>query len=126
MEDKKIEQAEADLKKAEVDLKVARAAEEAAEHEIDEALQEIKEAEDHQHHEIQFEIQIDRKIYKVHLKHMTGLQLRALPSPPIGSDRDLFEVVPGGTDRKIGDEEVVEIRNGLRFFSAPAQINPGA
>jgi hypothetical protein len=125
MEDEKIEQAEAHLKKAEADLNVARAAEEAAEHEIDEALQEIKEAEDHHHHEIKFEIQIDRKMYKVELKHMTGLQLRALPSPPIGSDRDLFEVVPGGTDQKIGDEEVIEIRNGLRFFSAPAQINPG-
>jgi hypothetical protein len=80
----------------------------------------IKEHEDH------FEIQIDRTHYRVELKHMTGLQLRALPTPPIGPDRDLFEVVPGGTDRKIGDEEVVEMRNGLRFFSAPAQITPGA
>ncbi len=125
MEDKKIEQAEAHLKEAEANLKVARAAEEASEHEIDEALHEITEAEEHHHHEIRFEIQIDRKVYKVELKHMTGSQLRALPSPPIGPDRDLFEVVPGGTDRKIGGEEVVEIRNGLRFFSAPTQINPG-
>ena len=118
MDDKKIEQAEADLKKAE-------AAEEAAKEEVKEALEELKEAEGHDH-EIHFKIQIDRKTYRVELKHMTGLQLRALPSPPIGPDRDLFEVVPGGTDRKIGDEEVVKIQNGLRFFSAPAQINPGA
>jgi hypothetical protein len=75
--------------------------------------------------ETHFEIQIDRTHYTVDLKQMTGLQLRALPLPPIGPDRDLFEVVPGGTDRKIGDQEVVDIRNGLRFFSAPAQINPG-
>jgi hypothetical protein len=34
-------------------------------------------------------------------------------------------VVPGGTDRKIGDTEVVDIRDGKRFFTAPAQINPG-
>ncbi len=73
-----------------------------------------------------FEIQIDRKHYTVHQKQMTGLQLRLVPNPPIGPERDLFEVVPGGSDRKIGDEEVVEIRNGLRFFTAPAQINPGA
>ncbi len=73
----------------------------------------------------QFEIQIDRKHFTVTMKHMTGLQLRHVPSPPIGPDRDLFEVVPGGSDRKIGDEQVVEIRNGLRFFTAPAQINPG-
>jgi len=77
---------------------------------------------EHQH----FEIQIDRQHFTVTLHFMTGLQLRHLPTPPIGPDRDLFEVVPGGSDRKIGDEEVVEIRNGLRFFTAPAQINPGS
>jgi hypothetical protein len=123
MENKELEKAEADLEKAEADLKIARAAEEAAEQEIEEAVEEIKEAEAHHHH---FEIQIDRVTYRVELRHMTGLQLRALPSPPIGPDFDLFEVVPGGQDRKIGDDEVVEIRNGLRFFSAPAHINPGA
>jgi hypothetical protein len=73
-----------------------------------------------------FEIQIDRTHYTVTMRLMTGLQLRHVPEPPIGPDRDLFEVVPGGADRKIGDDEVVEIRNGLRFFTAPAQINPGA
>jgi len=87
---------------------------------------EDKKIEQAEAHLKEFEIQIDRKMYKVNLKHMTGLQLRALSLPPIGPDRDLFEVVPGGTDRKIDNEEVVEIRNGLRFFSAPAQINPGA
>lgn len=76
---------------------------------------------EHQH----FEIQIDRTHYTVTLRRMTGLELRHVPPTPIGPDRDLFEVVPGGSDRKIGDEEVVEIRNGLRFFTAPAQINPG-
>jgi hypothetical protein len=74
---------------------------------------------------VQFNIQIDRNHYKVTLEKMTGLQLRNLPAPPISSEFDLFEVVPGGTDRKIGDDQVVEIRNGLRFFTAPANINPG-
>jgi hypothetical protein len=73
-----------------------------------------------------FEIQIDRAHYKVHKERMTGLELRHVPPTPIGPDRDLFEVVPGGSDRKIADETVVDIRNGLRFFTAPAQINPGA
>ena len=45
MEDKKIEQAEEHLKEAEGDLKIARDATEAAEHKIDEALQEKWEAE---------------------------------------------------------------------------------
>lgn len=73
-----------------------------------------------------FEIQIDRTRYIVTQRFMTGEQLRHVPPTPIGPDRDLFEVVPGGPDRKIENDTVVEIRSGLRFFSVPAQINPGA
>jgi hypothetical protein len=73
----------------------------------------------------QFQIQIDRVHYTVAQQQMTGAQLRQVPPTPIGPDRDLFEVIPGGPDRKIGDTDVVEIRNGKRFFTAPAQINPG-
>src|SRR5262245_45226769 len=76
-------------------------------------------------HEHEFHIQIDRVHYTVKKEAMTGLELRAVPATPIGPDRDLFEVVPGGTDRKVGDQDVVEIRDGKRFFTAPAQINPG-
>ena len=74
----------------------------------------------------EFRIQIDRVHYEVHKERMTGEELRHVPSPPIGPDRDLFEVVPGQSDRKIEDATVVEIKNGLRFFTAPAHINPGA
>lgn len=70
-------------------------------------------------------IKIDRAEYTVHEKSLTGAQLRTLPRPPIGAERDLFEVVPGGTDRKIENSTVVKIRDGMRFFTAPAQINPG-
>jgi Multiubiquitin len=72
-----------------------------------------------------FRIRIDRTDYVVHQAEMTGQQLRDVPKPPIGPDRDLFEVVMGGPDLKIGNEQVVKIRDGLRFFTAPAQINPG-
>jgi hypothetical protein len=72
-----------------------------------------------------FEIKIDRTNYKVHEPVLTGAQLRILPEPDIGADRDLFEVVPGGSDLKIEIGTRVEMRNGLRFFTAPAQINPG-
>ena len=73
-----------------------------------------------------FEIQIDRQHYTVHEKSLLGSQIRAIPPTPIGADRDLFEVVPGGSDKKIENDTVVEMRNGLRFFTAPGQINPGA
>jgi hypothetical protein len=72
-----------------------------------------------------FEIKIDRTHYEVREAALTGAQLRGLPEPDIGADRDLFEVVPGGSDRKIADTMSVTMRNGLRFFTAPAQINPG-
>ncbi len=72
-----------------------------------------------------FEIKIDRTTYKVHALVLTGAELRRLPEPDIGQDRDLFEVVPGGSDLKIEDGAKVEMRDGLRFFTAPAQINPG-
>lgn len=73
----------------------------------------------------EYNIQIDRVHYKVTQENMTGLQLRQVPTPQVGPDRDLFEVVPGGTDQKIGDATVVTLRDGKRFFTAPAQINPG-
>jgi hypothetical protein len=78
--------------------------------------------EDHPKH---FEIQIDRAHFEVTSEVMTGQQLRQLPTPPIGADRDLFKVVPGGSDLKIENDGRVDIKSGLRFFTAPAQINPG-
>lgn len=73
-----------------------------------------------------FNIQIDRQHYQVADKEMTGAAIRKVPPAPIPNDRDLFQVVPGGADRKIEDDDVVAIRNGLRFFTAPGTINPGA
>lgn len=74
----------------------------------------------------EFNIRIDREHIKVVQAALTGVELRKLPEPDIGPDRDLFEVVPGGSDRKIELADRVQMRDGLRFFTAPAQINPGA
>ena len=76
-------------------------------------------------------IRIDRKEYRVPPElldrgKLTGEQIRRLADPDIGRERDLFEVVPGGSDRKIDDNDRVLIRNHMRFFSAPAVINPGS
>lgn len=70
-------------------------------------------------------IKIDRTEYEVHKDKLTGQQLRQLPNPPIGSDRDLWEVIPGKDDRKVLDTDIVEISNGKRFFTTPTHINPG-
>lgn len=77
-------------------------------------------------HKERFEIFIDRAPYSVTQREMTGEQLRHVPPTPIGPDRDLFERVPGGSDLKIENTTVVEIHDGLRFFTVPAHINPGA
>jgi hypothetical protein len=85
---------------------------------------ELQEFEASHHH--RFEIKIDRTVYLVHKEHMTGEEIRRVPQIPIGPDRDLFEVKPGGSDVKILNDTVVKIHDGLRFFTAPAQINPGS
>ena len=72
-----------------------------------------------------FHIQIDREHFTVQQEDLSGAQIRQLPATPIGPDRDLFEVGPAHSDVKIDDTTVVEMRNGLRFFTAPSHINPG-
>ena len=72
-----------------------------------------------------FNIQIDREHYKVEQIELTGAELRQVPPTPIPPDRDLYEVRPGEDDLLIGDSDVVRMRDGLRFFTAPGQINPG-
>jgi hypothetical protein len=69
-------------------------------------------------------IQIDRTHFKLEGSSLTGQQLRELAS--IAADRDLFRVVPGGSDVKIEAAATVQLKSGDRFFTAPGQINPGA
>ncbi|MFC3695586.1 hypothetical protein [Chenggangzhangella methanolivorans] len=72
-----------------------------------------------------FQIKIDRTVYEVREETLSAERLRTLPDPDIGPDRDLFQVVPGGSDLKITADAIVTMAHGLRFFTAPAQINPG-
>ena len=73
-----------------------------------------------------FTIQIDRIQYPWSDEKINGGQLRHLPQPPIPSERDLFQIIPGHPDLKIKDDDTVEVHDGLRFFTAPNTINPGA
>lgn len=70
-------------------------------------------------------IRIDREAYEVFQRRMTGAQLRTLPSPDVAADRDLWRDVPDKRDVKVQDEDVVRLKNGMRFFTAPGRINPG-
>lgn len=89
-------------------------------------ISEESQGDNHKNPEHAISIKIDRETFKVAKEQMTGRELRMLPNPPIGPDRDLFEVVPGGSDKKIADDTIVKLKDGMRFFTAPAQINPGS
>lgn len=73
----------------------------------------------------EFTIHIDKSTFRVASTTLTGAQLRQLPTPSIGPDFDLWEDVPGGNDKLIRDGDVVQMRNGMHFFTAPSHINPG-
>lgn len=71
-------------------------------------------------------IKIDNAAYKAPKTPMTAEELRALPDPDIGTNRDLFLTVPGpGDDRLIADGETVDLKPGMHFYTAPRTINPG-
>jgi hypothetical protein len=71
-------------------------------------------------------IKIDKETFQVEAGAMTGSELRGLLNPPVGSDRDLFLVVPGpGDDLLIRDDQSVDLKNGMHFFTAPSTIAPG-
>ena len=64
-----------------------------------------------------FIIRIDDAEYEWPEEKITGAQLRRLPTTPIPSDRDLFQVVPGRPDRKIKDDDTVEVHDGPNLFT---------
>jgi hypothetical protein len=77
-------------------------------------------------HKEHFNIRIDREHFTVEQPELTGAQLRTLPNPDVPDDRDLYEVRPGDDDLLIERDDKVRMRDGLRFFTAPTQINPGS
>jgi len=60
-------------------------------------------------------ISIDGRHFRVEERAVTGAALKVLGGVP--TDYQLFLEVPGpGPDRGIRDDEVVELRNGQRFY----------
>lgn len=71
-------------------------------------------------------IQIDQKPYTATKSPMTGADLRALPTPPIGPEFHLWQVAPGPNDDiRINDFDEVELKPGMHFYTSPTSINPG-
>lgn len=70
-------------------------------------------------------IYIDGTKYHPEGGKLTGAQLRLVPSPPVGTDRDLWLDIVDELDKLIEDDEVVELESNMRFFTVPRVINPG-
>jgi hypothetical protein len=72
-------------------------------------------------------IRIDHKVYTAPKPAMTGIELRQLAQPNIGADYDLWLENPGPDDDiKVGDDQAIDLKSGMHFYSSPATINPGA
>jgi hypothetical protein len=71
-------------------------------------------------------IYIDRNAFRIPRRAVTGGALRALATPAIGGEYELYHVSPGSEpDRLVHDEEVVGLEDGSQFFSAPRMIMAG-
>jgi len=60
-----------------------------------------------------FTIHIDCKQFEVAEPVLTGQQVRDLPGPATGDDRDLWLEVPGEFDVGVGTRQRVPLRNGM-------------
>ncbi len=61
-----------------------------------------------------YEIHINRQLYKVAEPLLAGAQLKALGAIP--AENQLFLEQQGGKDLPIGDQQSVEMKNGLHFY----------
>lgn len=68
---------------------------------------------------------IDGMKCQAHAKELTGTQIRALAQPPVGEDRDLWLDIVDELDELVGDDEVIQMVEKMRFFTVPRVINPG-
>jgi hypothetical protein len=81
---------------------------------------------EHHGHDV-FKVRIDRENFEVTQATFSGQQLRNLPHPPIGDDRDLYEEITGGEDKLIAKTDVVALKDeGITaFFTSPTHVTPG-
>jgi hypothetical protein len=71
-------------------------------------------------------ISIDGLAYRLPRSEITAVQIRLIPNPPIGPDRDLWLEVPEGHDRLLVGNEQVALTDGMRLFTAPRSIQAGS
>ncbi|QNP41728.1 multiubiquitin domain-containing protein [Lysobacter solisilvae (ex Woo and Kim 2020)] len=84
-------------------------------------------AADHSNSKEHIPVFIDEVKFELASRHALGAQLRALPTPPLGPELDLWLEVAGPKDDElIRPESNYEVRPGSKFYTAPSTINPGS
>jgi hypothetical protein len=80
------------------------------------------------HRDDVFKVRIDRDVFEVAQPAITGQELRNLPQPAIGDDRDLYEEISGGEDKLIAKTDVVRLKEDgvTAFFTSPSHVTPGS
>jgi Multiubiquitin len=75
----------------------------------------------------EIEIRINRQLFRVEHRPMTGAELRRISMPPIGPDQDLFQMSAQGVggDVLVTDDQIVDFDSGVEFFSTPRMILAG-
>jgi hypothetical protein len=62
-------------------------------------------------------ISIDGTSYTPGKTEMTGAELRSLPSPPIGDDREFWWDVPGKEDQQVAPTQRLVLEDGMAFYT---------
>jgi len=83
----------------------------------------------HAPHEKTTTVFIDNKPYYIKVPFITGEEVRKLPEPAIGAEKDIFHVVAGNVGNvKMSDIDVIEIstrdgNHGRHFISSTRQVD---
>jgi hypothetical protein len=76
----------------------------------------------------EIEIRINRQLFRVERRPMTGAEVRRISIPPVGPDQDLFQMSALGdrSDVLVTDDQIVDFDTGVEFFSTPRMILAGS
>jgi hypothetical protein len=70
-------------------------------------------------------VSINRLRYAVRDVEMMGAALRRLAHPPIPPEDDLFLQSETGSDRRVGDDDVIELSHRTTLYTVPRSIVAG-
>lgn len=76
-----------------------------------------------EHHDHPINFLVDKKHIDTTEDKLTGAEIKSLGSVQAGYE--LWQEVPGDKDILINDNDSVDIKSGMKFFSTKPTIDPG-